>query len=58
MLAAEVEGDAAALVAGARERGLLVNSTGPTTLRLVPPLILTRAEADEAVTILAQALAG
>ena len=51
-------GDAGATVrvAATRERGVLVNSTGPTTLRMVPPLILTRAEVDEAVEALAAAL--
>jgi len=57
MLAIEVAGDAAAAVAGARERGLLINNTGPTTLRMVPPLILTRAEVDEAIDTLAHVLA-
>jgi len=56
MLAIEVAGDAAAAVAGARERGLLINNTGPTTLRMVPPLILTRAEVDEAIDTLAHVL--
>jgi predicted acetylornithine/succinylornithine family transaminase len=31
------------------DEGILFNATGPTTLRFVPPLILTEAEADEAV---------
>src|SRR5918911_468880 len=57
MLAAEVSGDAAAVVSRARERGVLVNSTGPTTIRMVPPLILTQAEVDEAMGVLEQALA-
>jgi acetylornithine/succinyldiaminopimelate/putrescine aminotransferase len=57
MLAAEIDGDASALVGAMRERGVLVNSTGPTTLRMVPPLILTRAEVDEAVGALAAVLA-
>jgi acetylornithine/succinyldiaminopimelate/putrescine aminotransferase len=57
MLAAEVSGDAAAVVSRARERGVLVNSTGPTTIRMVPPLILTQAEVDEAMGVLEQVLA-
>jgi acetylornithine/succinyldiaminopimelate/putrescine aminotransferase len=36
---------------------VLVNSTGPTTIRMVPPLILTQAEVDEAIGVLEQALA-
>ncbi len=57
MLALEIDSDAAQVVARARERGVLVNNTGPTTMRLVPPLIVSRAEADEAVAVLAAALA-
>ncbi len=32
------------------EDGLLLNATGPNTIRLAPPLILTEAEADEALS--------
>jgi predicted acetylornithine/succinylornithine family transaminase len=49
--------EAPAAVDRARERGLLVNATGPTTIRMVPPLILERAQVDEALTLLAAALA-
>ncbi len=42
----------------ALDKGLIVNATGPHTLRLVPPLILTKPEADEAVTRLEATLAG
>jgi acetylornithine/N-succinyldiaminopimelate aminotransferase len=47
---------AAAVEASARSRGLLVNAVRPDTLRLAPPLILTEAEVDEAVPLLAAAL--
>ena len=57
MLAVEIDGDAPAVVARAREGGVLLNATGPTTLRMVPPLTLTHTEVDEAVAALAQALA-
>ncbi|MEX0789692.1 MAG: acetylornithine transaminase [Actinomycetota bacterium] len=40
------------------ERGLLVNNVSPSALRLCPPLILTRADCDEAVGILDAVLAG
>jgi predicted acetylornithine/succinylornithine family transaminase len=41
----------------ARERhGLLVNATGDTTLRLVPPLTISAAEVDEAVERLGAAI--
>ncbi len=49
---------AKAVVAAARERhGLLVNATGETTLRIVPPLVITADEVDEAVARLSAALA-
>jgi len=35
------------------EKGLLISVTADTVIRLVPPLILTEAEADEIVAILA-----
>jgi 4-aminobutyrate aminotransferase len=38
------------------ERGLLVLGAGPNTIRISPPLILTREQADCAVDILAQCL--
>lgn len=38
------------------DQRLLVNATGPQTLRLLPPLTVTRAEVDEILTRLAAAL--
>jgi predicted acetylornithine/succinylornithine family transaminase len=37
------------VVRAALDHGLLVNATGPAALRLVPPLVLTEAQADQAV---------
>jgi acetylornithine/succinyldiaminopimelate/putrescine aminotransferase len=39
------------------EEQLLVNATGETTLRLVPPLVIRPGEVDEAVARLRAALA-
>ncbi len=50
--------DRAAIVSRAREAGLLLTMAGPDALRLVPPLIVTEAEVDEAVSILAKAMEG
>jgi len=47
---------AAAVVDAARDRGALFNATGPATLRMVPPLILSHDEADHALEILAAVL--
>jgi 4-aminobutyrate aminotransferase len=38
------------------ERGLLVLGAGPNTIRISPPLVLTREQADCAVDILAACL--
>ncbi len=48
--------NAPGVVASARGRGLLVNATGETTVRLVPPLMLSAADVDEGVSILAAVL--
>ena len=37
--------------------GVLVNATGPNTLRLLPPLIITTAEIDQFRNILTDVLA-
>ncbi len=52
MLAAEVDAEGSAVVAAMRQRGVLVNSTGPTTIRMVPPLILAHEEVDETIAAL------
>jgi acetylornithine/N-succinyldiaminopimelate aminotransferase len=49
--------DAAEVVAGARERGLLVNAIGDKVVRLAPALTLTDVEADLALDRLAAAIA-
>jgi len=57
MVGVELGGVAAAdVMAAAQERGLLVNAIGQSVLRLLPPLIVTEAELDEAVGILEAAL--
>ncbi|HEY2596010.1 MAG TPA: aminotransferase class III-fold pyridoxal phosphate-dependent enzyme, partial [Chloroflexota bacterium] len=38
------------------EEGVLLNATGPTTVRLAPPLTLTIAEAEEALDKFKRAL--
>ncbi|HWE62809.1 MAG TPA: acetylornithine transaminase [Chloroflexota bacterium] len=48
--------EAAAVVDRTREQGLLINSTGPTTVRMVPPLILSQGQVDEAMQILEAAI--
>jgi acetylornithine/N-succinyldiaminopimelate aminotransferase len=49
--------DAADVLKASRDRGLLVNAIGADVIRLAPPLTLTAAEADEAVSRFGAALA-
>jgi predicted acetylornithine/succinylornithine family transaminase len=57
MLAFDLDRDRAKpLVARALENGLLINATGERTVRLVPPLIITSSEIDEAIQILDRSL--
>ena len=46
-----------AVVRDAFRRGLLLLGAGPNAIRISPPLVLTRAQADTALSILDQALA-
>lgn len=57
MIGLEIAGDATRAVPLCQEKGLLVNCIGGKTLRFLPPLIVTKAEIDAAVTILEEVLA-
>ena len=52
----EVTVDALAVVNAALDRGLVINRTSGTVVRLLPPYIVTPQEIDAAVDILDQAL--
>jgi predicted acetylornithine/succinylornithine family transaminase len=56
IVAAVLDGDAGAVVDACRERGLLVLTAGHDVLRLLPPLVVTAAEVDEALALLREAL--
>ena len=59
MVAAEVGADAPGLVARAlTEERLVLNATGPGTIRLLPPLTVSAAEIREALARLGRVLAG
>ncbi len=52
----QLDREGAPLVAACRQRGLLVNCTQNTIIRLLPPLTIERAELDEGLAILTAAL--
>lgn len=56
MVGVDIKGDARSLVDAARERGVLLNSTGEHTLRLVPPLVVTKDEIDRVVNVIGEIL--
>jgi acetylornithine/N-succinyldiaminopimelate aminotransferase len=59
MVAADVEGDAPGLAQRALlEERLVINATGPRTLRFVPPLVVTEAQIDDMLGRLARLLVG
>jgi acetylornithine/LysW-gamma-L-lysine aminotransferase len=45
------------VVAGLRERGLLTVAAGATVVRFLPPLVVSAAEVDRAVELVAEELA-
>ncbi|MCL5108079.1 MAG: acetylornithine transaminase [Chloroflexi bacterium] len=45
------------IVLAALRRGLILNATGPRTVRMVPPLVLSKSDVDEAVAIIEAAIA-
>jgi acetylornithine/N-succinyldiaminopimelate aminotransferase len=58
MNALDVKNDLApAIIKTALEHGLLLNNVGNTTIRMIPPLILNRAEIDEGLALLDTTLA-
>jgi acetylornithine/N-succinyldiaminopimelate aminotransferase len=57
MRALELHVDATPVIEGALKAGLLVNRTAETVVRILPPLTVTKAEIQEAVSILDRVLA-
>ena len=56
MAGVELATDASPLVTAALERGLLVNRTATTVIRLLPPYIVSEAEIDEGLAVLDDAI--
>ena len=57
MIACEVDRPAGDVVKAVLARGLLIGTAGNGALRLTPPLTISADEVDEAVCLLAEALA-
>ena len=57
LLAGLLDRDASPVVDECRARGLLVLTAGPDVLRLLPPLVVTESEVDEALGVLREVLA-
>ncbi len=58
MIGVELRERATKYMRGMQEHGVICLSAGATTLRFLPPMLLTEAEVDRAVTILGEVLAG
>jgi acetylornithine/N-succinyldiaminopimelate aminotransferase len=56
LIGVELRGSAASFVAEAMKRGLLLVSAGPQVVRLLPPLNVTTAQMDEALSIIEEVL--
>jgi len=56
MIGIEFQFDTKALVAELLEKGVMANSTAGNVLRIVPPLIITKAELEEAFNIIKETL--
>jgi acetylornithine/succinyldiaminopimelate/putrescine aminotransferase len=52
----ELDRPAAPVVQAALERGLLINRTSDTVIRLLPPYVITAGEIDEGIAILEEAI--
>jgi acetylornithine/N-succinyldiaminopimelate aminotransferase len=52
MIGIELDRPCAAVVAAAREAGILINVTAETVIRLLPPLVISDAEADQLIDTL------
>jgi len=56
MIGMDLDADCGQLVSKAREKGVLINSTGDHTLRFIPPLVVTREQIDRVVKAIAESL--
>ncbi|MCD1294359.1 aspartate aminotransferase family protein [Methanocella sp. CWC-04] len=54
MIGVQLKKDGTPLVDKAREKGVLVNCTSETVLRLVPPFVITKGEIDRSVEVISE----
>ncbi|MCJ7443930.1 MAG: acetylornithine transaminase [Methanotrichaceae archaeon] len=54
MVGLDLEADCSFVVQKAREHGVLLNNTGDYTIRLVPPLIVTKEQIDRVVKVIGE----
>ena len=58
MLACSLNIEGAQIVSECMKRGVLINCTGGETLRFVPPLIITKSDIDQVISILDEVMEG
>ena len=56
MVGLDLDADCKMLVEKALQEGILINNTGEHTLRLIPPLVVTKEEIDRVVTVIGELL--
>ena len=56
MIGLDLDADCKILVEKALEKGALINNTGEHTIRLIPPLVVTKEQIDRVVTIIGESL--
>jgi acetylornithine/N-succinyldiaminopimelate aminotransferase len=56
MVGIDLDADCKSLVEKALARGVLINSTGEHTLRLIPPLVVEKKDIDQVVSVIGQSL--
>lgn len=56
MVGLDLDADCKVLVEKALQKGVLINNTGEHTLRLIPPLVVSKEEIDRVVTVIGELL--
>jgi acetylornithine/N-succinyldiaminopimelate aminotransferase len=56
MIGLDLDADCKILVEKALEKGALINNTGEHTIRLIPPLVVTKEQIDRVVNIIGESL--